>query len=280
MKNIERVVVYSILGAMGLALVFTASPVKSIFSTERNRSAVNPTPTTPTPVQTAAPGPSRTTATGLPDSTVTPGSIYSKDEQKVCTGQTQKRSVSEKTKEEVYQKYKIFSKQKGQYEIDHLVALQLGGSNRSENLWPMTTPQHDLKTKLDNKLKDLVCKQKTLQLAQAQIAVKTDWIAAYDKYVVSVAANPTPPIPQPVSQPIPQPVTVTQPSSQASKPHIITEKGQKFFVTSEGVKVPVAPSVDRPTKETVDSVNLSDKGRQDICDYYKIDYKYLDCDEQ
>jgi hypothetical protein len=280
MKNIERVVVYSILGVMGLALVYTATPLKNFFSTESEQSAADPTPITPTPVQTAIPSPSKTTTTGLPDSAVTPGSVYSKDEQKICTGQILKRSVSATTKEEIYQKYGIFSKQKGQYEIDHLVALQLGGSNSRENLWPMTTPEHNLKTQLDNKLKDLVCKQKTLQLTQAQVAVKTDWIVAYKKYIVSPPGTQTLPISSPVSRPISQPVTVTQPSSQASKPHEILENNEKFFVTSEGVKVRVASSVHRPTKETVDSVNLSNKGRQDICDYYKIDYKYLDCDKK
>lgn len=40
----------------------------------------------------------------------------------------------------------------GPYEIDHFIALELGGKEADENLRPLCKPCHDRKTKLDRKL--------------------------------------------------------------------------------------------------------------------------------
>lgn len=74
------------------------------------------------------------------------------------------------------------------YEEDHLVSLELGGSPTSpHNLWP--EPHHVIggwgsytKDRLENKLHTLVCHGR-MPLAQAQRDIATDWIAAYKRYV-------------------------------------------------------------------------------------------------
>jgi hypothetical protein len=75
----------------------------------------------------------------------------------------------------------------GGCEIDHLISLELGGSNDIGNLWPQpyfndcNAHQKDL---LENKLHELVCDaDDSIPLAEAQLAISTDWISAYTKYV-------------------------------------------------------------------------------------------------
>jgi len=74
------------------------------------------------------------------------------------------------------------------YEEDHLVSLELGGSPTSpRNLWP--EPHHVIggwgsyaKDRLENRLHRLVCRGR-LPLAQAQREIAGDWIGAYRRYV-------------------------------------------------------------------------------------------------
>lgn len=74
------------------------------------------------------------------------------------------------------------------YEEDHLIALEIGGSPDSvKNLWPQ--PRHVIgnwgsvaKDKLENRLHALVCRRK-ISLTQAQREMAHNWIAAYKRYV-------------------------------------------------------------------------------------------------
>lgn len=80
------------------------------------------------------------------------------------------------------------------YEEDHLIPLEIGGSpTKIENLWPQ--PHHvtggwgsTAKEKLEHRLHALVCREK-ISLEEAQKAIATNWIDAYKKYV-----GPTPPL--------------------------------------------------------------------------------------
>jgi hypothetical protein len=95
------------------------------------------------------------------------------------------RNVSEATKNQVYAEYGIASHASGQYEVDHLISLELGGSNSIKNLWPepyVGDLNAHVKDKLENKLHALVCDGQ-LDLATAQQEIATDWIAAYIKYI-------------------------------------------------------------------------------------------------
>ena len=73
----------------------------------------------------------------------------------------------------------------GAFEVDHLISLELGGSNDLKNLWPQsyTTPTYNARVKdgLENRLHWLVC-HGTLALDVAQRAIARDWIAALTTY--------------------------------------------------------------------------------------------------
>ena len=75
----------------------------------------------------------------------------------------------------------------GDYEEDHLISLELGGSPTSPlNLWPEPYSSPDgarVKDQLENKLRALVCAG-TIQLATAQSAIATNWWIAYETYIV------------------------------------------------------------------------------------------------
>jgi hypothetical protein len=129
----------------------------------------------------------------LPDSRLTPGDTFEVSGQDVCVpGYTKKvRAVPQAVKQEVYREYGITSHGRGDYEIDHLIPLELGGSNSVKNLWPESyrTSRWNarVKDRLEDKLHELVCSGQ-LDLKTAQQVIAANWIEAYKKYV-----SPNPP---------------------------------------------------------------------------------------
>lgn len=74
------------------------------------------------------------------------------------------------------------------YEEDHLISLELGGSPTSaKNLWPEPyRPARggaDVKDKIEDKLHSLVC-DGIMPLRAAQHAIASNWYAAYQKYIL------------------------------------------------------------------------------------------------
>lgn len=124
----------------------------------------------------------------VPDPQLTPGAILSTDPNEICVPGYSKRTrnVSRETKELAYRLYGITSRAPGEYEVDHLISLELGGSNAIENLWPesfLTQPLNaHVKDELENKLHALVCAGK-IPLPEAQKAIATNWVKAYETYV-------------------------------------------------------------------------------------------------
>ncbi len=122
-----------------------------------------------------------------PDPNLTPGATLDVSVADISVpGYTKKvRNVPEAVKRQVYAEYGIAHRQPGEYEVDHLISLELGGSNSIKNLWPqsyVTQPWNaHVKDDLENKLHDLVCSGQ-VPLATAQHDIATDWIAAYKKY--------------------------------------------------------------------------------------------------
>lgn len=121
----------------------------------------------------------------LPDPTLTPGATRDVTLHEICTpGAAGKaREVSSKTKREVYQRYHV-TPRPGAYEVDHLISLELGGSNDIENLWPQPyfgkANAHD-KDRLENQLHAQVCRGE-VTLTEAQRAIATDWTKALATY--------------------------------------------------------------------------------------------------
>ena len=94
------------------------------------------------------------------------------------------RDVSDAEKAAVYARYGV-AWVPYQHEVDHLISLELGGSNAIRNLWPEPyAGRWGARTKdvLENRLHDLVCAGE-LALAAAQHQEATDWVTAYRRYV-------------------------------------------------------------------------------------------------
>ena len=67
---------------------------------------------------------------------------------------------------------------------DHLVPLELGGSNDATNLWQESLPTPNPKDKVENALNVAVCDGR-VKLAAAQAAIATDWLTAEKKLGLS-----------------------------------------------------------------------------------------------
>jgi hypothetical protein len=125
-----------------------------------------------------------------PDPLETPGDTLPVTAQDVCTpGYSHKvRNVPLEVKREVYRRYGISQHRPGEYEVDHLISLELGGSNSVRNLWPesyWTSPWNArVKDALENALHRAVCSGR-VSLHTAQRAIATDWVAAYGTYVTT-----------------------------------------------------------------------------------------------
>jgi hypothetical protein len=81
------------------------------------------------------------------------------------------------------------------HEVDHLISLELGGSNAITNLWPEPyVGRWGARTKdtLENRLHDLVCSG-AMKLPHAQRIEAANWVAAYEKYVGTPPSGPARP---------------------------------------------------------------------------------------
>ena len=62
-------------------------------------------------------------------------------------------------------------------ELDHLVPLELGGSNDMSNFWVEAGPIPNPKDKVENRLHHEVCTGK-ISLRAAQVAIAGNWMTA------------------------------------------------------------------------------------------------------
>jgi hypothetical protein len=125
----------------------------------------------------------------LPDRACTPGAVFrSVGKSQVCVpGHARRvRNVPQSLKNSIYGEYGIRSHSRGQFEVDHLVPLELGGSNAAKNLWPEAAspkPGFHEKDRLENALHERVCSG-AMSLTRAQHLFERNWVAAYRRYVL------------------------------------------------------------------------------------------------
>ncbi len=167
-----------ILALMGLAVYVTVTA-------DRGPSAHPVAVQDVTTASTTGPGVAATRTADRPDPAMTPGvadpAVTQADiHQTICvSGYTSRvRSVSQSTKDRVYAEYGITSHPTGAYEVDHLISLELGGSNDIHNLWPEPSTEadnsHD-KDVMENRLHAEVCAGQ-LTLAQGQDEIVHWWM--------------------------------------------------------------------------------------------------------
>lgn len=122
----------------------------------------------------------------LPDPACTPGAIIeSATPEQICQPGYARdvRDVPDAVKSQVYAEYGITSHRPGQYEVDHLISLELGGSNDIANLWPEAAeprPGFHEKDKVENYLHAQVCAG-AISLAAAQEQIASNWLDVYNR---------------------------------------------------------------------------------------------------
>ncbi len=122
----------------------------------------------------------------MPDLRLTPGRALKVSARQVCVSgyASRVRDVPESEATAVYARYGVVHVPYA-HEVDHLVSLELGGSNALANLWPEPyAGRWGARTKdvLENRLHDLVCSGR-LALRRAQRLEAGNWVAAYLRFV-------------------------------------------------------------------------------------------------
>lgn len=127
-------------------------------------------------------------AADLPDTRLTPGNALRVKAPEICrpgyapaTLHALSPAQWHDRRAQIFQAYGIEKQDRGAYVINHLIPLEIGGSNELANLWPLAKAGRwnaARKAKLTRRLHNLVCSGRiSLQEAQREAAV--DWIAAY-----------------------------------------------------------------------------------------------------
>jgi hypothetical protein len=123
----------------------------------------------------------------LPEPNLTPGATRPINTNQVCTPgpPDQMATIPVSVRRAVFHEYGMDSSQSQEYEVDHLITPELGGTDDIRNLWPepyaTTEWNAHVKDELENRLQRLVCDGK-LDLPTAQRDIATNWISAYQKY--------------------------------------------------------------------------------------------------
>lgn len=180
-RNTWLIIIVAVVVVAGLVLA--ARKPHSQTATAPSSSSVPATASAPLGQRTKDSG---CAATGTEqDLACTPGAIIpSATKEQICVPGYSKtvRNVPSSLKQQVFSEYGIASHTKGQYEVDHVVSLELGGSNDIANLSPeaaQPTPGFHQKDAVENYLHQQVCNG-SLPLDQAQRQIANDWVSVYN----------------------------------------------------------------------------------------------------
>jgi hypothetical protein len=123
----------------------------------------------------------------LPEPQLTPGATQPINATQVCTPgpPDQMATIPMAVRQAVFHEYGMDGSQPREFEVDHLITPELGGTDDIRNLWPepyaTTEWNAHVKDQLEDRLRQLVCDRK-LDLPTAQRDIATNWISAYQKY--------------------------------------------------------------------------------------------------
>ena len=110
----------------------------------------------------------------MPQLKLTPG--------KLARGAEDLRGVSENMERQVFARYGIPWSARAEFNIDHLIPLELGGADHVDNLWPQSLSVRpynvERKKVLTRRLLALIAARQ-ITLAQAQQEMREDWIASF-----------------------------------------------------------------------------------------------------
>jgi hypothetical protein len=111
----------------------------------------------------------------LPDPLCTPGAVDTRSIGVVCGTRTRdRRFVDRSTRRRVLETYGVPFTGSSQYEVDHLIPLELGGSNAVTNLWAEPIAEARQKDRLEDAAHAAVCSRR-MRLEDAQRAFSSDW---------------------------------------------------------------------------------------------------------
>jgi hypothetical protein len=143
----------------------------------------------------------------LPNPTLTPGAIDpGATVETLCVPGVEdiRHHVRGKTRRKLFDAYGLQGQRADDYVVDLLVPASLGGIEARANLWPQSTTakpwNNEAKAVLAQHLHQRVCRQE-MTLAEAQQAVRTDWTAAYLRYVGTPQLDPSAPAGLPATEP-------------------------------------------------------------------------------
>jgi hypothetical protein len=121
----------------------------------------------------------------LPDRACSPGAVFvGVSLATICTPgyPARVRSVGTDERASIFREYGLPFRSYGRaYEVDHIVSLELGGSNDAANLYPEAAapaPGYHVKDRLENHLHRLVCAGQ-LPLGSVQRDIARNWVALY-----------------------------------------------------------------------------------------------------
>lgn len=180
MKKTVASLVFALVILCLIALYLQTNPPKKTSTTTQS----SPT----SAIFAALPGRSKTAACAingaLPDPGCTPGAVFPDiTSAQICVSgySSTVRNVPESEKSAVYAEYGIASHSAGEYEVDHFISLELGGTNDIANLWPEPanpTPGFHQKDAVENYLHAQVCSG-AVSLQQAQQKIASNWLVVY-----------------------------------------------------------------------------------------------------
>jgi hypothetical protein len=126
----------------------------------------------------------------LPNPALTPGKVLTADLAALCKSgySATVRSVNAAEKAQVAASYDYTGPSSG-VEYDHLISLELGGSNDPANLWPEPIADAHVKDGLENYLRPHVCAG-DLALADVQQRLATDWVKLWNEMGNPSATHP------------------------------------------------------------------------------------------